>query len=167
MAGRGTTGFELLEQVPDLDIVLCPVGGGGLLSGIAVATKSLKPAIQVIGVEPAAADDAARSFKAGCIIPCVKPKTIADGLRTSLGDRNFIEIRRHVDDIVTVSEDTIVRSMRLIWEVMKLVVEPSGAVSYAAIVEETRDFKGRRIGLVLSGGNLDLDHLPWHREEPA
>lgn len=129
MAGQGTTALELLEDVPDLDLILCPVGGGGHLSGIAVAGKSLKPSIQIVGVEPAGADDAQRSFKAGRIIPCVNPNTIADGLRTSLGALPFVEIQRHVDDIVTVSEEAIVRAMRRIWEVMKIIVEPSGAVA--------------------------------------
>lgn len=163
MAGQGTAALELLEEVPDLDILLAPVGGGGLLSGVSTAAKGLMPRIQVIAVEPAAADDAARSFTAGHIIPSVHPKTIADGLLTSLSDRTFTEIREHVDDIVTVSEQGIVRAMRLIWEVMKVIVEPSGAVSYAGIVEDRVDVKGKRVGLILSGGNLDLDKLPWQR----
>jgi threonine dehydratase len=161
MAGQGTTAIELLEQVPDLELILCPVGGGGQLSGIAVATKALKPSIRVVGVEPAGADDAARSLKAGHIIPSVNPKTIADGLLTSLGEKPFVEIQRDVDDIVTVTEDSIINAMRLIWEVMKIVVEPSGAVAYAAVVERKIQFQGKRAGLILSGGNLDLDKLPW------
>lgn len=161
MAGQGTTAVELIEAVPDLDIVLSPVGGGGLLSGVAVAAKSLKPSVRVIGVEPAAADDAARSFRSGRIVPSVNPATIADGLRASLGDKTFPEICRHVDDIVTVSEEAIIRAMRRIWEVMKILVEPSGAVAYAAVVEGRLDVRGRRVGLVLTGGNLDLERLPW------
>ena len=161
MAGQGTTAVELIEAVPDLDIVLSPVGGGGLLSGIAVAAKSLKPSIRVIGVEPAAADDAARSFRSGRIVPSVNPATIADGLRASLGDKTFAQIRRCVDDIVTVSEESIVSAMRRIWEVMKILVEPSGAVAYAAVVEGRLDIRGKRVGLVLTGGNLDLGRLPW------
>jgi threonine dehydratase len=161
MAGQGTTAIELLEDVPDLDLILCPVGGGGQLAGIAVAAKSLKPAIRVVGVEPAGADDAARSLRAGRIIPMLDPKTIADGLKTSLGERPFAEIIRLVDDIVTVQEDTIVQAMRQIWEVMKLLVEPSGAVSYAAVLEGQRIASNQRIGIVLSGGNLDLNRLPW------
>ena len=163
MAGQGTTALELLEDLPDLDFILCPVGGGGHLSGIAVAAKSINPKVRVIGVEPAAADDARRSFQAGRILPSVNPKTIADGLRTSLGEKPFAEIQRHVDDIVTVSEKAIVNAMRLIWEVMKLIVEPSGAVSYAAVLEEKLDLKAQKAGVVLSGGNLDLDGLPWMR----
>ena len=161
MAGQGTAALELIESVGDLDIVLCPVGGGGLLSGVAVATKSLDASIRVIGVEPAAADDAARSLRAGRIVPNLDPRTIADGLRASLGDRTFAEIRRHVDEIVTVSEESIVNGMRRIWEVMKILVEPSGAVAYAALTDAKIDVRAKRVGLVLTGGNLDLDHLPW------
>jgi threonine dehydratase len=168
MAGQGTSAIELLEDVPDLDTILCPVGGGGQLSGIAVAAKGLKPDIRIIGVEPAGADDAARSLKAGRIIPIVEPKTIADGLKTSLGEKPFVEIIRLVDDIVTVREETIVRAMRLIWEVMKMIVEPSGAVAFAALIEgqlaggQLAPGDGTaRIGIILSGGNLDLERLPW------
>jgi threonine dehydratase len=161
MAGQGTTAVELLEDVPDLDIILCPVSGGGLLSGISVAAKTMKPAVRVIGVEPAGADDAFRSFRSGKIEPLVNPQTIADGLRASLGEKPFAEIRRHVDDIVTVSEEAIVSSMRRIWEVMKIIVEPSGAVAYAGVAAERFPARGRKVGIVLSGGNLDLDHLPW------
>ena len=161
MAGQGTTAIELLEDVPALDVILCPVGGGGQLSGIAVAAKDIKPEVQVIGVEPAGADDAARSFKAGHIIPMLEPRTIADGLKTSLGQRPFAEIMRLVDDIVTVREESIVQAMRQVWEVLKLIVEPSGAVSYAAVVEGRIAASGANIGIILSGGNLDLNHLPW------
>jgi threonine dehydratase len=161
MAGQGTTAIELLEDVPGLDVILCPVGGGGHLSGIAVAAKHIKPEVRVIGVEPAGADDAARSLKAGHIIPMLEPRTIADGLKTSLGQRPFAEIRRLVDDIVTVREESIVQAMRQVWEVMKLLVEPSGAVSYAAVVEGRIAVSGANIGIILSGGNLDLDRLPW------
>lgn len=161
MAGQGTAALELLEDIPALDLILCPVGGGGLLSGTAVAAKGVKPSISVIAVEPSGADDASRSFRAGKIIPLVKADTIADGLRTSLSERTFAEIRDHVDNIVTVSDDAIVRAMRSIWEVMKIIVEPSGAVPYAAIVESKLDLKGKRVGIILTGGNLDLDTLPW------
>jgi threonine dehydratase len=161
LAGQGTTALELLEEVPDLDVMLCAVGGGGHLSGVAVAAKGLRPEIRVIGVEPAGADDAAQSFNLGRLVRSVQPKTIADGLMTSLCDRTFAEIRRHVDAIVTVSEDGILRGMRSIWEVMKILVEPSGAVSYAAVCEGRLDVRGKRVGVILSGGNLDLDSLPW------
>ncbi len=160
MAGQATTGVELLEDVPDLDVILCPVGGGGHLSGVAVATKTLKPRVRVVGVEPAGADDASRSFRSGKIEPMSDPRTVADGLRTSLGKRPFAEIRRHVDDIVTVSEEAIIAGMRRIWEVMKIIVEPSGAVPYAAVLEGRVAVPGGKIGIILSGGNLDLDTYP-------
>ena len=159
MAGQGTTALELLEDFPELDFLLCPVGGGGQLAGIAVAAKSIKSAIFVVGVEPAGADD--RSFRAGHIVPSVNPQTIADGLRSSLGKLPFAEIQRYVDEIVTVSEESIVRSMRTIWEVMKIIVEPSAAVPYAALLEDKLNIAGRRVGVILSGGNLDLNMLPW------
>jgi threonine dehydratase len=165
MAGQGTAALELLEDVPDLDVVLCPVGGGGLVSGIAVASKSVKPGIRVIAVEPAGADDAYRSFKGGKIVGNAKPNTIADGLRGQLGELTFPEIREHVDDIVTVSEDAIVLAMRALWEMVKIIVEPSGAVGYAAVVEHKVDVSGKRVGIILTGGNLDLDSLPWSAQE--
>jgi len=166
MAGQATAAVELLTQVPDLDLLLCPVGGGGLLSGTAVAAKTLKPAVRVIGVEPAGADDAARSFRAGRILPSLAPDTIADGLRGALGERPFAEIRRLVDDITTVSDESIVRAMRHLWEVMKIIVEPSGAVPYAALLADRPALRGLRIGLILSGGNLDLERLPWSAGAP-
>ena len=161
MAGQATAAVELIEQVPDLDLLLCPVGGGGLLSGTAVAAKTLRPHMRVVGVEPAGADDAARSFRAGHIIPSCEPRTIADGLRSSLGERPFAEILRRVDDIVTVPEEAIVAAMRRLWEVLKVVVEPSGAVPYAAFAAPGTPLGGRKIGIVLSGGNVDLERLPW------
>jgi threonine dehydratase len=167
MAGQGTTAVELLEDVPDLDIILCPVSGGGLLSGISVAAKTLKPAIRVVGVEPAGADDAFRSFRSGKLEPLGTPQTIADGLRASLGQKTFAEIRRHVDDIVTVSEEDIIAGMRRIWEVLKIIVEPSGAVGYAGVVAERLPIRGLEVGIVLSGGNLDLDQLPWLKSQPS
>ena len=164
MAGQGTVALELLNAVPTLDVILCPVGGGGLLSGCAVAAQSLEPAIRVIGVEPAGADDAARSLRAGRIVPVEHPDTIADGLRATVGERPFAEIRRIVDEIITVPDAAIVRAMRQIWEVLKIVVEPSGAVPYAALLGAPEALRARRIGLILSGGNVDLDHLPWRAE---
>ena len=161
MAGQGTVGLELVEDVPDLDLVLCPIGGGGLLSGVAVAVKSLCPGAEVIAVEPANADDAAQSFRAGRLIQITKPNTIADGLRTNVGAPNFAIIQRYVTDIVTVSEESIVRAMRTIWETMKMIVEPSAAVPYAAIAEGKINVEGRRVGIIVSGGNVDLDGLPW------
>ncbi len=161
MAGQATVAVELLEQVPDLDLLLAPVSGGGLLSGIAVATRTLRPGARVLGVEPAGADDAARSLRAGRIVPCERPDTIADGLRATVGVRPFAEIRRYVADIVTVSDEAIIAAMRCIWEVMKIVVEPSGATAYAAIAAARTEVRGLRVGVVLSGGNVDLDSLPW------
>jgi len=161
MAGQGTAALELLEDVPDLDLILCPVGGGGLLSGTATAAKNLKPGIRIVAVEPAGADDAYRSFRAGRIVPGATANTIADGLRGALGDKTFAEIERYVDDIVTVSEPAIVQAMRALWEVMKIVVEPSAAVAYAAVVERKLDVAGKRVGIILTGGNLDLNDLPW------
>lgn len=161
MAGQGTVAVELLEEVPNLDLILCPVGGGGVLSGIAVAAKGLRPEIKVIAVEPAGAADAAESFRQGRLVSEEKKETIADGLRTNVGAINFPLIQRYVDDIVTVSDESIVAAMRTIWETMKLIVEPSGAVPYAAVMEKRVQVQGKRVGLVLTGGNVDLDALPW------
>ena len=161
MAGQGTVAVELLEEVPNLDLILCPVGGGGVLSGIAVAAKALRPEIKVIAVEPAGAADAAESFRQGRLVSDVKKETIADGLRTNIGGMNFAIVQRYVDDVVTVSEESIVAGMRTIWETMKLIVEPSGAVPYAAVMEKRVQVQGKRVGLVLTGGNVDLDALPW------
>jgi len=163
IAGQGTAAVELLEGVSDLDLVMCPVGGGGLLCGTAVAAKSMRPKIQVIAVEPANADDAAQSFRAGRLIRTKKKFTIADGLRTNVGAPNFAIIQRYVDDIVTVSEEAIVLAMRTIWETMKIVIEPSAVVPYAAILESKIDIGGKRVGIILTGGNVDLDALPWMR----
>jgi threonine dehydratase len=161
MAGQGTVAVELLEDVPDLDIVLCPVGGGGVLSGTAVAAKSLRPAIKVIAAEPAGADDAAQSFREHRLVTQQQKNTIADGLRTDLGAPNFAVIQRYVDDVVTVTEEGIIAAMRAIWETMKIVVESSGAVPYAAILEGKVDCRSKRVGIILTGGNVDLDALPW------
>src|SRR6266700_2498522 len=161
IAGQGTAALELLEDIADVDLVMCPVGGGGLLSGTAVAAKSMRPKIKVMSVEPANADDAAQSFRAGRLIRTEKKFTIADGLRTNVGAPNFEIIQRHVDDIVTVSEEAIITAMRTIWETMKIIIEPSAAVPYAAIVEGKIDIGGKRVGIVLTGGNVDLDALPW------
>ncbi|HLY52979.1 MAG TPA: pyridoxal-phosphate dependent enzyme [Steroidobacteraceae bacterium] len=133
MAGQASVGVELIEQVSDLELLLCPVSGGGLLSGIAAAVRQLAPRVRIIGVEPEGADDAARSLRAGRIVPCEHPTTIADGLRATIGALPFIEIRRCVDDIVTVPDAAIVSAMRRIFEVLKIVVEPSGAAAYAAV----------------------------------
>ena len=161
MAGQGTIAIELLEDVPDLDVVLCPVGGGGVLCGTAVAAKTLRPAIKVIATEPAGADDAAQSFHQHRLVYQEQKNTIADGLRTNLGAVNFELIQRYVDDIVTVPDEAIVAAMRTIWETMKIVVEPSGAVPYGAVLEKLIELPAKRIGIILTGGNVDLDALPW------
>lgn len=161
IAGQGTAAKEMLEHVPGLEIVLCPIGGGGLISGAALAVKSIQPETLVIGAEPAGADDAFRSLEAGRIVTCDKPVTMADGLRANLGDLTFAAIQSHVARIVTVSEASIARAMRLVWERMKILIEPSAAVPVAALLEVPDQFVGQRVGIILSGGNVDLDHLPW------
>ena len=153
--------MELLEDIVGHDVIMCPVGGGGLLSGTAIAAKSMRPKIKVIAVEPANADDASQSFRAGRWLVTEKKFTIADGLRTNIGQPNFEIVQRYVDDIVTVSEEGIVSAMRTIWETMKIVIEPSAAVPYAAILENKIDVNGKRAGMILTGGNVDLDALPW------
>ena len=163
IAGQGTAALELLADVPDLDVIMAPVGGGGLLSGTAIAARAVAPQIRVIAAEPAGADDAFRSLAARHIIPSVQPQTIADGLLTSLGDLTFPIIREHVEQIVTVSEAAIVAAMKFVWERAKLVVEPSGVVPIAALWEEAIDLRGLRVGVILSGGNVDLEHLPWQQ----
>jgi len=161
IAGQATAALELLEEEPVLDVVMAPVGGGGLLSGTALATHYLSTETRVIAAEPAGADDAFRSFEAGRIIPQKNPQTVADGLRTSLGERNFPIIKQHVERIVTVSEQGIVDAMRAVWERMKLIVEPSAAVPLAALLEGAVDLAGKRVGIIFSGGNVDLAKLPW------
>jgi threonine dehydratase len=161
MAGQGTAALELLEEYPDLDLILCPVGGGGLLCGTAVAAKSLHPAIRIVATEPAGADDAALSFQAGHIVPAARVDTIADGLRTTIGENNFPLIQRYVDSVVTVSEAGIITAMRRLWEELKIIVEPSAAVPLAAILEGKVSVTGLRTGIILSGGNVDLDTLPF------
>ncbi len=163
IAGQGTAALELLEQAPDLDVVIAPVGGGGLLSGTAIAVSALAPGTRVVAAEPAAADDAYRSLKEGRIVPSVDPRTIADGLLTSLGSLTFAIIRRLVAEIVTVSEGAIADAMRHVWERMKIVIEPSSAVPLAALLEGALRVPGKRVGIIVSGGNVDLDALPWTR----
>jgi threonine dehydratase len=161
IAGQGTAALELLADVADLDVIMAPVGGGGLLSGTAIVTAALSPSTQVIAAEPEAADDAYRSLQAGEILLANDPRTIADGLRTSLGPLTFAIIQQHVEQIVTVSEEAIVSAMRYVWERMKIVIEPSAAVPIGALLEKKIDLTGKRIGVILSGGNVSLDHLPW------
>lgn len=167
IAGQGTAAQELIEQAPPLDLVLTPIGGGGLTAGTALVVAALAPKARMVAVEPAGADDACRSFHAGKRLPSTAPRTIADGLLTSVGVRNFALMQRFVDDVVTVGEDAIVAAMRLLWERMKLVIEPSAAVPLAALLEDRLAGLAKsgtakpRIGIVLSGGNVDLDRLPW------
>jgi len=161
IAGQGTAALEFVEQVPDLDIMMTPVGGGGLLSGTATVVAALSPQTRIIGAEPAAADDTYRSFRAGHIIPVGVPDTIADGLRTTVGELTFPIISRHVSDIVRVSEEAIVEAMRLTWQRTKLIIEASAAVPLAALLEGAVDVRDARVGIIISGGNVDLDALPW------
>jgi threonine dehydratase len=161
IAGQGTVAMELLEEVEGLDIVIAPVGGGGLLSGTALSAKALKKDIVVIGAEPAQADDAKRSFDARTLVPSVNPDTIADGLLTSLGSTTFAIILDKVDGIYTASEQNIIMATRLVWERLKILIEPSAALPLAVLLQHPGVFNGKRLGLILSGGNVDLDELPF------
>ncbi|MFO7624946.1 MAG: pyridoxal-phosphate dependent enzyme [Anaerolineales bacterium] len=161
IAGQGTAAMELLQELPDLDVIMAPVGGGGLLSGTAIAAHGLSPRMRVIAAEPEGADDAYRSLNAGVIIPSTNPRTIADGLLTSLGELTFPIIQHQVEQIVTVSEAGIVSAMKFVWERAKIIIEPSAAVPLAALWERKIDLSGLRIGVIISGGNVDLEKLPW------
>jgi threonine dehydratase len=160
IAGQGTAALELVEEVPGLEWVLCPVGGGGLLAGTALAVAGLVPGAKVVGAEPAGADDAARSLATGRRLPAENPRSVCDGLLTSLGERNFPIIQRLVHAIWTVTDAEVISAMRLVFERMKLVVEPSAVAGLAAALGHADDLAGRRVGIVLSGGNVDLDRLP-------
>jgi len=161
VCGQGTAALELLEAVPDLDLILAPIGGGGLMAGTAIAAKGLCPGIRVLGAEPALADDARRSLEARRRIPLERTTTIADGLRTSLGEVTFPILLDHVERILTADEAGIIAAMRLLWERLKVVAEPSAAVPLAALLRGVEGLEGRRIGVILSGGNVDLDRLPF------
>lgn len=161
ICGQGTAALELLEEQFGLEVMMAPVGGGGLLSGTSLTTKALRPGCKVIGAEPQGADDAFRSFRDGYIHPSVHPQTMADGLLTSLGEMTFTVIRQHVDEILTASEESIVAAMRLVWERMKIIIEPSSAVPLAVVMENKERFAGQRIGIILSGGNVELSRLPF------
>jgi threonine dehydratase len=163
IAGQGTAALELLEEVAELDLIVAPVSGGGLLSGTAIAAGSLLPGIRAIGVEPENADDARQSLAAGRLVRIEQPDTIADGLRASLSERTLAILRERVAAIVTVSESEIVEAMRKVWERMKLVIEPSAAVAVAAALERRLGAEGKKVGIILSGGNVDLDALPFAR----
>jgi threonine dehydratase len=161
IAGQGTAALELLEAIPDLDAIVAPVGGGGLLSGTAIAAKAIRPEATIHGAEPVNADDAARSFSSGRVEPVSATVTIADGLRTTLSPRTLGALRANVASIGLASEEGIVRAMRMTWERMKIVIEPSSAVPLACLLENTLDLRGRRVGIIVSGGNVGLDRLPW------
>ncbi|GIW45072.1 MAG: serine/threonine dehydratase [Candidatus Binatia bacterium] len=164
IAGQGTVGLELLEQLPDVDIVVVPVGGGGLASGVSVAIHALKPTVRIFAAEPEGAGDAAQSLRSGILQRCDRPVTIADGLRAQLSERTFGILRAHLDSVVLVPEEAIVRAMRQLWERTKWLVEPSAAVAFAALFQPPLDRirRGQRVVVILTGGNVDLDRLPWN-----
>jgi threonine dehydratase len=161
MAGQGTVALELLEQVPDLDAIVCPIGGGGLISGTAVAAHGVKAGIRILGAEPAGADDAWRSRSAGVITPVAQPASLADGLLATIAASTFEVIRTQVQAVGTVSEAQLVAAMRRVWEELKIIIEASSAVPVAALLNGSLPVAGQRIGVVLTGGNVDLQKLPW------
>lgn len=161
IAGQATAAKELIEEVGNLDIVMAPIGGGGLMSGTALVTKHMLPEAKVFGAEPEIVDDAFRSMQSGKMEKNEKIDTIADGLRTHLGEKTFAIIFKHVDQVFTVTEEAIIQAMRLTWERMKIIIEPSCAVPLAAILSNPDSFKGQKVGIILTGGNVDLDRLPW------
>lgn len=161
IAGQGTCSRELMEQVPGLDAVVAPIGGGGMISGTCLTLSNIAPGVEVYAAEPLNADDAARSFRAGHIIADDAPETVADGLKVPLKDLTWHFVSGHVKDVLTATEDQIVDAMKLIWKRMKIVMEPSSAVPLACILANRDRFRGRRIGVIVTGGNVDLDRLPW------
>jgi len=161
MAGQGTSVLELLEQTGGLDAVITPIGGGGLIAGTSIAAHGMAPLIEVHGAEPSGADDAARSLAQGQRVGPFTPHTVCDGLRTLIGETNFEALRMHRVEVTTVSDDEVVDAMRLLWNELKIVVEPSSATVLAAVLKRPERFKGKRVGLILTGGNVDLDALPW------
>ncbi|MEI2685506.1 MAG: beta-hydroxyaspartate dehydratase BhcB [Cypionkella sp.] len=161
IAGQATCSRELLEQVPGLDAVVAPIGGGGMISGTCLTLSTLVPGMDIYAAEPKNADDACRSFKAGEIIADDAPETVADGLKVPLKDLTWHFVKTHVSDVFTATEDEIIEAMKLIWKRMKIVIEPSSAVPLATILANPAVFKGRRVGVIITGGNVDLDKLPW------
>jgi threonine dehydratase len=161
IAGQGTAAVELLDELPNLDIVIAPLGGGGLLSGTSIAVKGINPSINVFGGEPAGADDGYRSFTSGIRVTEATPNTICDGLRTVLSERTFNNIRANVDGIGVASEENVIAAMRMTWELLKIIIEPSCCPPLGAILEGNIDVKGKRVGIILTGGNVDLGKLPW------
>ncbi|MGC1460520.1 MAG: pyridoxal-phosphate dependent enzyme [Steroidobacteraceae bacterium] len=164
MAGQGTVALELLEQVPDLDVIVCPIGGGGLISGAAVAAHGLNPRIRVLGAEPEGADDALRSQSAGVITPVAQPTSLADGLLATIAPSTFEVIRTQVHAVGTASEAQLVAAMRRVWEELKIIIEASSAVPVAALLNGSLKVSGQRVGVVLTGGNVDLQKLPWKQD---
>ncbi len=161
IAGQATAAKELLEDVENLDLLLCPVGGGGLLSGTALAAHYWAPDTQVIAGEPEGADDAFHSLDQGEIVPSIMPDTICDGLLTSLGEKTFSVIKEHVKEIITVSDEETIAAMRLVWERMKIIIEPSSAVPLAAVLKKKDQFSSKQVGIILTGGNVDIKKLPF------
>jgi len=161
IAGQGTCSRELIEQAPDLDAVIAPIGGGGMISGTCLTLSNLAPTMEIYAAEPEQADDAARSFRAGRIIADDAPETVADGLKVPLKELTWHFVSNHVTDILTASEQEIVDAMKLIWKRMKFVMEPSSAVPLATILKNKNIFAGKRVGVIITGGNVDLDRLPW------
>ncbi len=161
IAGQATCSRELMEQVPGLDQVIAPIGGGGMISGTCLTLSNIAPGVAIYAAEPEQADDAARSFRAGHIIADDAPNTVADGLKVPLKDLTWHFVQRHVTDILTASEQEIIDAMRLTWARMKIVIEPSCAVPLATILKNPDVFRGRRVGVIITGGNVDLDKLPW------
>ncbi len=161
IAGQGTCSAELIEQVEDLDAVVAPIGGGGMISGTCLTLSHDAPHIRIYAAEPEQADDAARSFRAGHIIADDAPETVADGLKVPLKELTWHFVKNHVTDIFTASEQEIIDAMRLIWKRMKIVMEPSSAVPLATILKNPEVFAGKRVGVIITGGNVDLDALPW------
>jgi threonine dehydratase len=161
IAGQGTCSRELMEQVAGLDAVIAPIGGGGMISGTCLTLSHIAPKVEIFAAEPEQADDAYRSFKAGHIIADDAPDTVADGLKVPLKELTWHFVSRHVTDILTASEDEIVDAMKLTWKRMKIVMEPSCAVPLATILKHKDRFKGKRVGVIITGGNVDLDKLPW------
>ena len=161
MAGQGTLALELLQQTPGLDALITPVGGGGLASGVAIAAHAINPALNLFGAEPLGADDAARSLAHGTRVTTVVPDTICDGLRALVGERNLDALRSHRVEVITVSDAETIAAMQLLWSELKQVVEVSSATVLAAILKQPQRFAGRRVGVVLTGGNVDLQALPW------
>jgi threonine dehydratase len=161
IAGQGTAALELLEEYPKLEVVMTPIGGGGLMSGTCISAKGINSKIIVVGTEPKGADDAYQSLNKGEIVPQTDPQTMADGLLTSLGVKTFPIIKEHVQEIITVSEENIVKAMKLVWDELNIVIEPSSAVVLGALFEDPYTMKGKKVGMILSGGNADLENLPW------